>query len=307
MRALKAIGGFYGFGAPVPAHRTHDQDGSTWSECQPPVLVEGASFGEALLYSTDKIALPRLSGHGGGLGPLVVRAASLAGNGHLDRGASREDDFGVRIVEGLGLAVAVADGVGDSDVKYSAVGASCAVEAVLNETSLLSRERGKLTLPTDYAVLGDRIVELASERLHLDVDPRDLQATLLVAVFDMTGNYEVNTVGDTEFLVGGSSGWRIGSGNSVSGVANEPGPTVPYRATRVERFSGALSPGEFALAATDGVGPAVRDPRASSLFLDGWRYPPTMEHFLTDMAFTKKGENDDRTAVCVWLRSEGDS
>jgi serine/threonine protein phosphatase PrpC len=264
------------------------------------------TVGEPILRSPEDDALgvsswttqPRVSADGGVLGPLTVRAASAVGRRHARLGTTREDAYAVASAKG-GVIVAVADGVGSDQARYSAVGAQLAVvEAVRILSDHLENgwavDAGDLCRQISATMMTD-----AGLLVPDDYDPMSLATTLTVAWVSTTGTYGGFRVGDGELFELSEAGLHP-AGPSAVGAFTET-EALPGSWSAAEVFSGRLHPGSALIVVTDGLSLPMRSPDVAAHLTHCWRSVPTVVEFLHDMSFDRKGEADDRTAACVWF------
>lgn len=302
MKSIRSGLAFYGFDIgdrnsmanpeePVPDSRDIDD---------PPMLgPPGANFPEPDLYSLTEATVPRLRAHGGAAGPYVLRAGSVAGRNHLAAKQTCEDAFEIRFIEELGLAIVVADGLGDPRAQFSGIGAASAVRAIAEQIEETSRASPTLTPPTDFSRAAEAMMTRSERRLGHKVSSNEIATTVIAATLDLRGNFEALCVGDCGYLILGPSGWR--STHARNHVANDPGGVLPAGWESAKRQHDRLGPGEMLVVGTDGLIDALQISDTARYFASRWRQPPTFERFVADLSFVRRGENDDRTGVCVWF------
>jgi hypothetical protein len=265
------------------------------------------TVGEPILPAPEDDALsvsswttqPRVSADGGVLGPLTVRAASTVGRRHARLGTSREDAYAVAPAAG-GVVVAVADGVGSDEARYSAVGAQLAVvEGCRIATAYL--DNGRAIDPGDLCrQISATMMNGAGMFVPGEYDHRSLATTLTVAWVSTAGAYGGFRVGDGELFELTEAGLHpTGPGGGGAFTETE---ALPGSWSVAEEFSGQLHPSSALVVVTDGLSLPMRSPDVAAHLVRSWRRVPTVVEFLHDLSFDRKGEADDRTAVCVWFR-----
>ena len=101
-------------------------------------------------------------------------------------------------------------------------------------------------------------------------------------------------------------GWQFvlgdAKGNPGGLRTSEVGAVLPMDWSRARQEVLAVEPGEVLALVTDGVGDlwSVHE-RANAYYHRRWSDPPPVASFLNDVCFDARGEQDDRTAVVVWV------
>ncbi|MEU4242401.1 PP2C family serine/threonine-protein phosphatase [Actinoplanes sp. NPDC026619] len=265
------------------------------------------TVGEPIVRSPEDDALtvsswttqPRLSADGGALGPLTVRAASVSGRRHARQGASREDAYAICPASG-GAVVAVADGVGHESARYSAVGAQiAAVEACRLVAECLDRNWA-VDADDLCRVIGAAMIQRAGWFVPVEYEPRSLATTLTVVWVATDGRYAGFRIGDGEIFELTGAGLAP-AGPSAGGAFTETS-ALPASWSAAETFAGRLPPESALVVVTDGLSVPMRSPDVAAHLSRRWHRVPTIVEFLDDVSFERRGESDDRTAVCVWFR-----
>ncbi|WP_433796353.1 protein phosphatase 2C domain-containing protein [Actinoplanes sp. CA-252034] len=267
------------------------------------------TVGEPILPSPEADALgvtswttqPRVCADGGSLGPLTVRAASAVGRRHARVGTSREDAYAITPAAG-GVVVAVADGVGSADARFSAVGAQLAVVEACRLVSAALDNRWRIVADDLCRQIGTAMMDGAGRFVPEEFDHRSLSTTLTVAWVSTGGAFGGFRVGDGELFTLTAAGLQP-AGPGGSGDFTETA-ALPGSWSVAEEFSGRLQPGSALVVVTDGLSVPMRSPEVADHFTHRWRDAPTVVEFLHDISFDRRGEADDRTAVCVWFRTE---
>ncbi len=302
--------GFFGLAWQVPAAAAPEQaprgdagGRGAGQDGQPKTL--GApihrSAADDQLGITRLFTQPRIVADGGSTGPLTVRAASVCGRRHAQRGETREDAYAVDRTDSGAVVMAVADGLGDPTAKFAAVGARmasmAAVELIRDEL-----ERGRPIIPRQVAahVAGAMIRNSARFITQAEqYSDRALSTTLIAAWLMPDGRYG-------GFMIGDGAVFGIAAGH-VSMVAAPRGKAfgtteaLPDAFANVEEFAGRLVPGAALLLATDGLADPMQSPDVAAELGRSWEKPPTALGFLVDLSFERRGEADDRTGACAWF------
>lgn len=258
----------------------------------------------APLCSTTIEHLPPLAASDGRVGNFVVRAASVTGRLHARTGRSREDDYAVTAMNGDSVTAAVADGVGDPGARNSAIGAQVAVRETC---ALLSQRPTPASADEARAFcsqLSASMLTAATRLLNRAVQPTDLATTLVVVTVRPDGIYTGFAVGDSGVAIHENQNWDIVLGRHA-GLLNDAGSTLPRDNPSVEMYAGRLQPGQALLLGTDGLFIPLEAAEVNLELAARWKHPPTLLAFIGDLCFERRGEADDRTAVCIWYLPEG--
>jgi len=266
------------------------------------------TLGAPTMSSTGTIS-PLSSSVAGGLAPLaaadgttgayVVKAASRVGRMHSHSGQSREDDFAVAVTAGGGVVVAVADGVGDPRARHSATGARVAVTeacARLQRTSALGASKDATDV---VAEISHAMVPAAERLLDQEVRPGELATTLTAASCAPDGSFWAFTIGDSGLLRLTDGSWKTVLG-AERALLNDVHGTLPSSDPPIDVVSGRLHPGEALLLATDGLLLPMAAAEVGSFLAARWQQPPDLLDFIADLSFERRGEADDRAAICLW-------
>jgi hypothetical protein len=267
-----------------------------------------------------------------------VAGATRRGRMHAHAGTHREDAMACR-VNPHWLTIAVADGAGSSRWSRIGAEFTCRV-AVDHVAAALTRDRAALLALDDVGTLDAMLGAIAATAVgatcndmralaaRADTDPRDFRTTILLATFFFGPSERLVTtqVGDGAIVALGVDGTVRRLGDAENGnYSGEVSCFVPdeeagARASRTVAVD--ASDLRCLLLASDGV----EDPfypvekKGAILFsqlIDGVREPA--EHFqrqdpqpsilrdanpadalLRWLAFERRGENDDRTAVAIY-------
>ncbi|MBM2623212.1 protein phosphatase 2C domain-containing protein [Actinoplanes sp. LDG1-06] len=254
---------------------------------------------DASLSVTSWTTQSQISADGGTHGPLTVRAASVCGRKHASHGGTREDSYALGRAQDC-VVVTVADGVGSSSARYSAVGARiAAVEACRLGMEAVDNNRGM-----DAADLCRGVSAAMSARAGSFVrggwDEQSLATTLAMAWVCSDGSFTGLQVGDGRI-------YRLTEGGFEPNGSDPDGPydrtdSLPGSENAVRKFSGRLRPGSALVVVTDGLSGAMASAEVSAHLTRCWAGVPTVAGFLHDVSFQRRGESDDRTAVGVWFK-----
>jgi serine/threonine protein phosphatase PrpC len=252
---------------------------------------------------------PSYAADSGEIGPLIIRAASVVGQGHLHRGIQRQDAYHFAPA-GAGAVVAIADGV--SQMPLSALGAEVAAFSAVRDYAVSCRatasaSRAERPGPAELVADATEAADAEVERLagELSIAPRELSTTLLMAALEPGPSGEVQvTIG----AVGNSSAFEMISEESpaiLSGPGSEDS-SAAYReflpgaggSARIDRAR--LRPGATLLLATDGLAEDL----VSSASVRRWLWerltstamPLELAYALT---YRRQGSMDDLTALAV--------
>lgn len=307
---IRSIASFYGIDLdPEQGERRIDRPSPTPAQDELPTTP---SFSPAVLVATsaDELSTPdplvsdgpsTVSAHGGRNGAFDVRGASLAGSLHRYRGVPREDAFGVRPGVGGGVVAAVADGLGDPRATHAWLGAQFACDISLELMTKAWIGSGALPNTLDASELSTQMVEHAGRTKEPPTQDTALSTTLTCMALEDSGDYALFSVGDSSALVLGCTGWRELLDGASDGILNDTGDALPWNTGPVATQLGRLEPDDkVVVLATDGLADAILDPRCSSRFAAWWQEAPSVELFVAQMSFIKKGESDDRTGLAVW-------
>lgn len=253
------------------------------------------------LGSTRLATQPRIIADGGSTGPLTVRAASVCGRRHTQRGETREDAYALDRTGTGAIVMAVADGLGDPAARFAAVGARVAAMTAV-ELIGTGLERGQQIIPAQLAAHVADAMMSESGRL---IPPSErysahsLATTLIAAWLMPDGRF-------SGFMVGDGAVFDIRGGHvsliaAPRGKAYSGTEALPDSYVNVEEFAGHLVAGSALLLATDGLADPLQSADVAQELGQSWRQPPTILRFLIDMSFERKGEADDRTGVCAWF------
>jgi hypothetical protein len=226
---------------------------------------------------------------------LEVRAASVRGLMHRYRGEPRQDRFSLVVSEsGEHLVVTVCDGVGSLPLSHDA--ASFVAERT----------------PYEYLDLGDWFKTVATVNQQLTRFAQDApvgqgMATTFVAV-SLNGQSGAASIAWTD----DSSVWLLRDGvwsNLTPAVTRDEDPSLhtgrvralPHRDPTVRVVDVTLDRGAL-FVMTDGVGvPLQGAGEVRDTLSAWWAGPPDVFTFGRQVGFNRKGHQDDRTVVGIWL------
>jgi Protein phosphatase 2C len=254
------------------------------------------------------------------VGALEVRAASIRGLGHRQEGTTRQDDYCLAVSpDGNWLVAAVADGVSAGPLSHYAAAIvarhGCSdLASKLDATAPDAIDWGDVINGVTNAIYARGRELLAGES---DEPPDDAQVAsamastvcyAIIATSPLDDGFVayVVAVGDTSTWVGApGTGWRRATGGkdldsalSSSEVFALPARLdAPPRAARVR-----LSRRSPLLIVSDGVGDAIGDGTGpvARFLADVLEEPPDPLSFAGQIAFARKGVDDERTGIAVW-------
>ena len=252
---------------------------------------------------------------GGSYRDLVVRAVSLRGRAKRYAGGPRQDDMCVLGVR-AGLVVAVADGL--SSGQRSHVGASLAVRHV---TAALTEQLETVSVDElDWHAAFQRAAwSLVDEQRRHTGDPKatsadavaTLGSTLAVAVISPEGErwiLRTACVGDSPVLHARMQAVYTLAGHETSDgmFVSHRTEALPFLPSVIEPVAMPLEVDDLVIVATDGFSKPFAEGRspAGSRLLHGLEQPPDLVQFAYAVDFNQESFDDDRTAVCVWLRPQ---
>jgi serine/threonine protein phosphatase PrpC len=262
----------------------------------------------------------------GALGPFDIRAASVCGLAHRQLGKPRQDAYSVR-TDGTGrwLIIVVADGVSQGPFSHKAANlvvqhGSRAVAEQLASTPAVDIDWYEL-----FNVLGSRVLAAGQRVLSHHqpavqdpaVGPAQIMATTATFVVcdggptGPTRSVTVAWLGDTPvWSVSPTGAWRCLSAvkapvDGLSTSAVTALPYVPTSAAGLPIRSEAIDVHDTLLVMTDGVADPIGDAtgEVAAQLARWWREPPGPLAFAEQIAFGRKGYDDDRTVVAVWPRN----
>ncbi|WP_181127906.1 MULTISPECIES: protein phosphatase 2C domain-containing protein [unclassified Rathayibacter] len=227
---------------------------------------------------------------------FAVRAASIRGLSHRQRGTERQDAFLCSWDEARGvLLVAVADGVGSK--KRSREASTSAVRVAVEAWS-----RGQIDLKDVVREVNEYLLESVPRN---EDGYRVGATTLTLAEIPIEsgglGNARVAWVGDTPVwtLSGGIWAETTPQDDDADGFA---APISALPATNLEVLSAVAPVASGAIfVMTDGVGNAIRNSsEARASLAEWWAEPPGVYTFGAQVEFARRSFVDDRTVVGVW-------
>lgn len=319
--AISRFLGFYGFARELPAETVAsdltgtgltateraDRSASVGEPAAATVAFRPKTIGEPIVRAEEDDQLgaslwttqPRICADAGSVGLLTVRAASVCGRSHSVRGGTREDAFAVRPVSSGAVVVAVADGVGDPAVRFSAVGAQVAAVLACRAVTVRLEKGQPVDAEETSAWVADAMRRNAGRFVAEPADGADLATTLIVAWVFPDGSFGGFKVGDGGVfeLSDGYAAPVTPDERSFGGVTALPAGRPRAR----DRFAGQLARGSALIVATDGLADPMRSPDVAAVLAGAWSKPPSILGFLGDLSFERRGEGDDRTGVAVWF------
>jgi uncharacterized protein YegL len=245
---------------------------------------------------------------------LSVRAASLRGADHRDKGLSRQDAFGLYHLRQAGTEAVlgvVADGADDAPLSHIGAAEACrllADEAQRRLPDLFAVPTAKDLAPVCedlVAAVADRLVSLARS---LRVDPSTLSTSLAAAIVETSGDPS-----QLRCLYLGGGGCKIHLGietdkpHVVRSEFMDPkaaGAVLPMSAGFVGQAELQRSP---LILSTSGLAKLMKDEKVGD-GLAVWWGPgsvPSLQEFAWQLSFqhaSPGAQADDRTAVVFWSR-----
>ncbi len=260
---------------------------------------------------------------GGTIGRLEVRAASVCGLSHREAVKPRQDAYAVcSDASGAWLVAVVADGVSAGDLSHTAAAmvaqqGSRRVAELLATQSPQELDWYQIFHELAQAVLanGERLLrrrDPAASPTQVDVArSMSTTATFVVCATDHDGSHREVTVawlGDSPvWAVTADGGWVSLSAvkTDQDGMASNAVVGLPYLPSAAEALPVrhlSVDPAAVVLAMTDGVGDPLGEARGevAAALAQLWRTPPEPLEFAEQIAFGRKGYDDDRTVVGIW-------
>jgi serine/threonine protein phosphatase PrpC len=112
------------------------------------------------------------------------------------------------------------------------------------------------------------------------------------------------SVGDSSAAILKDGRWLPVFMRSDEVFANSVPSSLPSDHPQLDLISGTLPYGSPLLVMTDGLSVPLGTPEVSAYLARRWEAPPMLSEFLFDLSFERRGESDDRTAVCVWVDAQ---
>jgi serine/threonine protein phosphatase PrpC len=270
----------------------------------PPPTLGAPTMGDATgqMTLTDWYTLPRISADGGLLGSYQIRAASIAGRGHTQNGDTCQDSYACTQADDGTVVLAIADGLGHPRYRFSSVGARHAVVTACRIGRTMA-DAGQRPVPR---LVAQQVSTSLDDYAHQTqgITPEDLRTTLVLCWLYPSGQFLVMSVGDSgaATLDPEQAGWMpLFPGG---GFVNQVNDSLPSQQPEIASAQGQLQPGGALLLATDGLLLPLGAAEVNGHLAECWREPPELLDFVRDLDFRRRGESDDRTALCAWFRPE---
>jgi uncharacterized protein YegL len=248
---------------------------------------------------------------GADLDGLVIRGASLRGDGHRAAGTTRKDAMGIyRVREGGFDAIVACVAGGAEEAALSHLGAEQACLLARDEAAKrLSKLFGD---PADAPAVGRDLIDAVAARLvrraaFLNVEPAALSTSLAVAVVDLGRSHYFQRTVTT--CAGHCNRYTFIKDDQLSQLTfqslnREPPSSPPFPDAEVRVQVGDLFPGDVLMICTDGLGKPMLQDEVESHLLDSWKsgQVPGVAEFGWRLSFRAEDAADDRTAICLRIR-----
>jgi serine/threonine protein phosphatase PrpC len=277
----------------------------------------GRAFTEVDAELGNPLDAPDTVFDAGWVGDLAVRAASVRGLSHRQKGTPRQDAYGIaRSSDNEWIVVVVADGVSSGPVSHRAAQlvaryAARTVAGLVTGRALLSRS----DFHDVFSRSSQRILHLGERELgKTPTEAAKVMATtatiLVCAVRPLRRRRTVSIawLGDSPvWMLERDDCWTCltevkGAGQEVASSAVAALPYLPEDPNRLPTCELDVPSDAVLLVMTDGVGDPLGDgtgPVGSAL-AKAWREPPSSLDFALQVGFGRKGYDDDRTVVGLW-------
>lgn len=264
----------------------------------------------------------------GTAGTLAVIGGTIRGGKHRYQGGPNQDSYAILHDESVQsyLLVAVSDGVSNAQFSgYSSrklvrhtVRAMARSLSIDPERAWTSKELQEIA-NTAIINAADSMCVWVTDDLDSPKVPSshatiyDLSATLTVAIIPTNpspnGNRPatVGFVGDSPSYVLQNNSWRLITPAIKQGdVMDQSTAALPLHDNskiRVDWIDIELAPGSALFVVTDGIGTSLDNGNTTlgEYLRSEWARPCSMKQFTNALDFDRSGEDDDRTAVAVWI------
>jgi serine/threonine protein phosphatase PrpC len=247
------------------------------------------------------------------VGGVEIRAASVRGLMHRYREQPRQDRFSVvHDRESNTLVVTVCDGVGSRALSHEA--------AAFVVRTMPAEYLSSGSWATAIKAINERLTTYAREALDRATEgdkPEDFEmATTFVGLALPLGEKGATDRRASIAWTDDSAVWRLDGPQwtnvtADASTAQENGThrvsvrALPHREPRFRVVETPAISGAF-FVVTDGVGvPLEEAADVRETLAAWWSSPPDVFTFGSQVAFARKSHMDDRTAVGIWLGSEG--
>jgi serine/threonine protein phosphatase PrpC len=248
---------------------------------------------------------------------LLIRGASLRGDGHRYAATVRQDSMGMWRVGGSASAavlVCAADGVSSEPLSHRGAAAACGLlrDAIaLDVQDLLKTGAKRLVKQTWEEVAHEVCKRLTAIAGCLGVAPRALSTTLAAALVELSPpdpaqrRFVILNVGDaTAFLLKDGTFSELLVDPHATTITSTATYALPTSIGEVGVDIGVIGPGDMLMVCTDGMSNPMRNDEVRAQLAQWWGngQVPSMPEFGWQMSYRVKTYDDDRTAVCVWGR-----
>lgn len=268
----------------------------------------------------------------GAIGDLAVIGLSMRGTKHQYYGGPNQDSFHIVTTDDW-LIAAVADGVSNSE--HSAFGARYIAQAVTRSIKaalgqIRSPNSQQLRLAIEDAVEDNcrtmvwRPNEIGAptvgpDEIDPELIPAQLATTLTIVAIATSARADervahVLAVGDSPVYTLSDGAWCLRSPHAKDGdlmdLSTQSVPALGGQAIASDWFEFAVRSGDLVALVTDGIGNALGDGQndVGDWLKGSLSRPCNLDQALTTLRYDRRGEDDDRTAVLIWVlepESEG--
>jgi serine/threonine protein phosphatase PrpC len=264
----------------------------------------------------------------GTAGTLAVIGGTIRGGKHRYQGGPNQDSYAILHDESVQsyLLVAVSDGV--SNAQFSGYSSRKLVRQTVRAIARsLSIEPERSWTSKELQEIANTAIINASDSMRVwetdDLDsPKipssqatiyDLSATLTVAIIPTNpspnGNRPatVGFVGDSPSYILQNNTWKLITPAIKQGdVMDQSTAALPLQDNsklKVDWIDIELAPGSALFVVTDGIGTSLDSGNTTlgEYLRSEWARPCSMKQFTNALDFDRSGEDDDRTAVAVWI------
>lgn len=232
----------------------------------------------------------------------AIRAASVRGLLHRNRGTERQDAFSCAWrADRSSLLIAVADGVGSRSRSREASAAAVRVAAdawSLEDTTLGELVQRANAHLLEHTVIGESGFPLGGTTLTL----------VEVSIVDgVIGPGHIAWVGDSPVWVLSGGAWSEATASAVAGDAFAAPIDALPSARAVVQFATLPGGADSIFVMTDGVGVPLRNSHeVRQALASWWADAPGIYTFGGQVEFARQSFQDDRTVVGVWSAATAD-
>jgi hypothetical protein len=289
----------------VPAERPEAVRGWSQTPAGRTIGPAGRAFDEVEPLLGDPGDAPDTIVDGGRVAEVTVRAASVRGLSHRQKGISRQDSYGLAATRTDDwLVVVVADGVSAGHLSHRAAQLDLDWDAVFQDLAGRIVGTGAKLLGHHADTRGD-VAEAVAEAMSTT-------ASILVCEARPTGEHRLICgawFGDSPVMVLERGRWFAitgvkNAGREVATSAVAALPHLPVDGSRLPVFQHRVRSDAAVFVMTDGVGDPLGDGRGEvgEALEEAWSRPPNLYRFVEQVAFGRKSYDDDRTVVGIWPR-----